>query len=162
MAHVNNGRMTAEIDGDFVVFLIGMRVNKAWKLHKWIPVARAMAPMLRVLSKNKDLGLLSYHVWVGPRGPLLVQYWRSVADLERFATDGSLPHQPAWRAYNKKVASDGDVGVWHETYIVTDGGYEAVYANMPQFGLAKAGQHLPISAATFAAHRRAANAVREN
>ena len=35
-------RLTAEMDGDFVVFLIGMRVNKPWKVHKWLPVARAM------------------------------------------------------------------------------------------------------------------------
>ena len=160
MARVVNGRMTAELDGDFVVFLIGMRISKAWKVHKWIPVARAMSPMLRVLSTKKDLGLLSYNLWVGPRGPLLVQYWRSVADLERFAKDGTLPHQRAWRAFNKKVGASGDVGVWHETYIVTDGSYEAVYANMPRFGLAKAGQHLPINAATFAAQRRTANAVR--
>jgi hypothetical protein len=160
MARVTNGRMAAELDGDFVVFLIGMRVNKAYKLHKWIPVARAMGPMLRVLSKNKDLGLLGFNTWIGPRGPLLVQYWRSVADLERFATDGSLPHQPAWRAFNKKVAGGGDVGVWHETYLVKDGAYEAVYANMPRFGLAAAGTHVPISASTFAAQRRAANAAR--
>ena len=26
-------RMTAEVDGDFVVFLIGMRINKPWKVQ---------------------------------------------------------------------------------------------------------------------------------
>ena len=35
MAKVNNQRMTVEIEGDFVVFLIGMRLNKPWKIHKW-------------------------------------------------------------------------------------------------------------------------------
>jgi hypothetical protein len=29
--------MAAEMDGEFVVFLIGMRINKPWKLHKWLP-----------------------------------------------------------------------------------------------------------------------------
>jgi hypothetical protein len=28
-----------------------------------------------------------------------------------------------------------DVGFWHETYAVPAGGYEAVYGNMPLFGL---------------------------
>jgi hypothetical protein len=162
MARVVNGRMTADLDGDFVVFLIGMRINKAWKLHKWIPVARAMTPMLRALAKNKDLGLLAVNTWIGPRGPLLVQYWRSVADLERFARDSSLPHQASWRAFNQKVGASGDVGVWHETYIIKDGGYEAVYANMPRFGLARAGEHQVISPATFAAQRRAANATHQD
>jgi len=29
-------RMSAEADGDFVVFLIGVRVNKFWKMHKFV------------------------------------------------------------------------------------------------------------------------------
>ena len=35
MARIINARMTAEIEGDFVVFLIGFRVNKFWKVWKW-------------------------------------------------------------------------------------------------------------------------------
>ena len=145
MATVARGRMSAEIDGEFVVFLIGMRVNKPWKLHKWLPIARAMFPMLRVLAKEEDLGLLGYTMWVGPRGPMLVQYWRSFEQLERFARDTSLPHHPAWRAYNKRVGTDGDVGIWHETYQVGPGRYECLYANMPAFGLAAAGRHVPVA-----------------
>ena len=34
MASIINKRMAAEIEGDFVVFLIGMRINKPWKLHR--------------------------------------------------------------------------------------------------------------------------------
>ena len=34
MSKVVNGRYTAEIDGDFVVFQIGMRINKPWAVHK--------------------------------------------------------------------------------------------------------------------------------
>ena len=34
MATVLAKRMTAEVEGEFVVFLIGMRVNAFWKLHK--------------------------------------------------------------------------------------------------------------------------------
>ncbi len=36
------GRHEANIEGDFVVFLIGMRINKPWKIHRWWPVLRAM------------------------------------------------------------------------------------------------------------------------
>ena len=35
MARVMAERMCAQIDGDFVVFLIGMRVNKPWKVWRW-------------------------------------------------------------------------------------------------------------------------------
>jgi hypothetical protein len=154
------GRHVAHIDGDFVVFLIGMRVNKPWKLHKWIPVARAMGPMLRELSRHKDLGLLGYHGWFGPSGPLLVQYWRSVEQLEDFAKDARLPHRPAWKRWNQAVGDSGDVGIWHETYVVHDGTFEVLYGNMPTFGLAAAGKPVPLNRATrSAAGRRAANAA---
>lgn len=160
MAKVVPGRMTGTIDGDFVVFLIGMRVNKPWKLHKWIPVARAMGPMLRELSKHKDLGLLGYHLWIGPTGPMLVQYWRGVEHLEAFARESSLPHRPAWRAYNVAVGSSGDVGVWHETYMVPAGSYESVYANMPAFGLARAGSHTPVRSGMHnSSQRRVSNSA---
>jgi Domain of unknown function (DUF4188) len=154
------GYMTAEIEGDFVVFLIGMRINRPWKLHKWIPVSLAMAPMLRELSRRKELGLLGFTSWISPTGPLLVQYWRSVEQLEAFAKDGRLPHHRAWRRFNKAVGGNGDVGVWHETYQVREGAYENIYANMPRVGLAEAGRHVPVTRTTrTAAARRAANAA---
>src|ERR1700709_2069305 len=118
MASVVKGRMTAAIEGDSVAFMIGLRVNKPWKLHKWLPVARAMAPMLRILSRREELGLLGMHTWVGPTGPPLGQYWRGPERLNRCASDSSLPHHAAWRAFNRRVSVDGDVGIWHETYQV--------------------------------------------
>jgi len=37
MTKVVPKRVAAQIEGDFVVFLIGMRINKPWKVHKWLP-----------------------------------------------------------------------------------------------------------------------------
>jgi len=161
MARVTPARMSADLDGDFVVFLIGMRINKPWKLHKWLPVARAMGPMLRVLSQRKDLGLLGFTSWFGPNGPLLVQYWRTFADLERFARDTSLPHHEAWRRFNSRVGTDGDVGIWHETYAVPAGQHESVYVNMPVMGLAAAGAQVPVAARGDSAGQRLRFAVRQ-
>jgi hypothetical protein len=45
--------------------------------------------------------------------------------------------------FNRNVGSNGDVGIWHETFLVRNGAYECVYNNMPRFGLAKAGDHMP-------------------
>ena len=42
MARTINQRMTVQFEGDFVVFIIGMRINRFWKFHKWLPVAMAM------------------------------------------------------------------------------------------------------------------------
>src|SRR3954466_7733817 len=97
MSKVIPGRMTAEIDGDFVVFLIGMRINKPWKLHKWLPVFVAMPRMLKELQGRPEAGLLGVTMAFG----VIVQYWRSFDHLERFARSQDASHWPAWVAFNK-------------------------------------------------------------
>jgi hypothetical protein len=41
------------------------------------------------------------------------------------------------------VHSRADVGIWHETYMVSAHQYEAIYSGMPPFGLGKAGRLVP-------------------
>jgi hypothetical protein len=137
MARVIPERMTAEIDGEFVVFLIGMRINKPWKIHKWLPVFLAMPRMLRELKGRADSGFLGSM----SAGTMIVQYWRSFDDLERYARSRDHQHWPAWVAFNQRMAaSRGDVGIWHETYSVAAGKYETVYSGMPPTGLGAAGR----------------------
>ena len=143
MANIVEGRQTAHIEGDFVVFLIGMRINKPWKINRWVPMASKMRPMLKALSSDPDSGLLSFETGWMNRGPILIQYWRSFDHLNRFAKDPALPHLPAWRWYNKLIKATGDVAIWHESYIVRAGEYESIYGNLPRFGLAKAGELAP-------------------
>lgn len=145
MSRIHRTPHTAEIDGDFVVFLIGMRPNRLWKLWKWWPVFLAMRPMLKELAAHPEKGMLgATFAWI--RGPAVVQYWRSFSDLERFARASDDPHLPAWRRFNLAVGSSGDVGIWHETYKVGAGEYECIYRGMPVHGLAAAGRHVPVRA----------------
>jgi hypothetical protein len=150
---VKSGRFTANIDGDFVVFLIGMRFNRPGKVWKWLPVVQAMPKMLRALGEHPELGCLGYQQWFG-RTTILVQYWRDFDSLDRFARDTALPHLAPWREFNKRVRNSGDVGIWHETYKVRAGEYEAIYANMPIFGLAKAAASVAVDARTQSAAAR--------
>jgi Domain of unknown function (DUF4188) len=143
MAEVRAERCTGEIDGDFVVFLIGARINKFWKVHKWLPVMTAMPRMLAELGRAPELGLLHARLHFGFPNVMVVQYWRSFEHLHRYATDRSLAHLPAWKAFNQAIASNGDVGIWHETYLVRAGAHESVYNNMPPFGLGLAGRLVP-------------------
>jgi Domain of unknown function (DUF4188) len=114
-----------------------MRINKLWKIHKWLPVAMAMPRMLKELDKNPDLGFLGAHTWFS-RTVIVLQYWRSVEELQAYAKNRDSAHLPAWAAFNRAVGKSGDVGVWHETYRTREGDYETVYVNMPPFGLGKA------------------------
>lgn len=139
MAAVVPKRVTAEIEGDFVVFLIGLRINRPWKVHKWLPMFRAMPSMIRELEGRPESGFLGHIMSFG----VIVQYWRSFEHLEAYARDPDQLHWPAWTDFNKRVGgSRGDVGIWHETYKVHAGEYECVYSGMPPFGLAKASSML--------------------
>ena len=87
MAKVIAQRMTAQVEGDFVVFLIGFRINKPWKIHKWLPVFLAMPRMLRELAAHPESGFLG-HV-MSPR--VIVQYWQSFDHLEAYRTSRLRP-----------------------------------------------------------------------
>ena len=156
MSTVIPARFTAQTDEPFVVFLIGMRVNKIAEFRKWTSVALAMPPMIKELMTHPEKGCLGiesfFSLW--PLTTCMVTYWRSFEDLEHFARSKDDPHLAAWREFNKRVGQDGTVGVWHETYLVPARQYEAVYANMPPFGLAKATAHVPAVGRRETARRR--------
>jgi hypothetical protein len=144
MTDVVPGRMTHAYDGDLVVFLIGMRINRPWRLDLWLPVFLAMPAMLAELSKDKESGLLGYRLTFGAGGPLLVQYWSSHEKLYRYASDREAAHRPAWAAFNRRARkAPGAVGIWHETYVVERA--ESIYSGMPVSGLAAATSIVPVA-----------------
>ena len=147
------GRMTADAPPGTVAFLIGMRINRPWKIRQWLPVATAMPRMLRELVAHPDLGLLAHRSYVSGLTLLTVQYWRSADDLDRYARSLDHAHLPAWREFNRRVRDNGDVGIFHETYVVDR--HETVYANMPEdFGLGGATSLVPLAGrGQRAAHR---------
>jgi hypothetical protein len=153
VAQIAGRRMRAEIDGDFVVFLIGARFNS--KLHlarSFLDVGgrRGMTHMLQYLMAHPEKGLLGFQ----QLGLInLVQYWRSFDHLEAFARDEDDPHLAVWREYWQRVAQSDRTGIWHETYLVRAGEYEGIYGNMPRFGLGKAGRLVPASQSSSARTR---------
>jgi len=142
MAVIFPGRYTAQSDEPFVVFLIGMRVNRLLAVRSWTRVAAAMPPMIDELRRNPELGLLHAEFFVYWRGVGVVQYWRSFEHLHAYAHAQNEAHLPAWAGFNRRIGGNGSVGIWHESYTVTSGQFECVYANMPRFGLAGATKHV--------------------
>lgn len=140
MAEIKQGRWTAQIEGDFVVFLIGARIQPRHPLRSLRDlsgVKRGMRGMLEHLTEHPEKGLLGFQT--SGISTLVIQYWRSFEHLEAFASDQSDPHLAAWRRYWKRVGRSDRTGIWHETYLVRAGEYESVYGNMPPFGLGRAG-----------------------
>jgi hypothetical protein len=137
------GRYTAQTDEPFVVFLIGMRVNRLLAVGRWVQVVRAMPPMLEELKRHPELGMLHAEIFLYWRGIATVQYWRSFEHLHAYAHARDAKHLPAWAEFNRRIGGNGKVGIWHESYLVAPGQYECVYANMPRFGLTRAVEHVP-------------------
>ncbi len=140
--HIHPERLTVSPDQSFVVFLIGARVNRWWKVPMIWAVASAMGRMMKELEADPDSGLLAHEAYTG-RTTLMVQYWRSKEDLLAYSRSKESAHVPAWRAWIKRWGLGGSMGIWHETYVVAPGRYEAVYHHMPAFGLGKVGPLVP-------------------
>jgi hypothetical protein len=152
MAKIAGRRMAGEIDGDFVVFLIGARPNSMLRLpqvFRDLGGRRGMKHMLDHLMSSPEKGLLGYEMGF----PTIVQYWRSFEHLEAFAKNTDDPHLEVWRDYWRRVGKSTRTGIWHETYLVRAGEYEALYGNMPPHGLGKAGRLVPAANASSARER---------
>ncbi|MDW3940207.1 DUF4188 domain-containing protein [Staphylococcus saprophyticus] len=149
---MNQGRYTVLPNESVTVFLIGLHINKWYKVHHWLPVLLAMPPMLSELSKDKSLSCLSYEMLFKYRGVMIVQYWETNEKLLSYA---KMPvHLKAWRKFSKKLKHNEAVGFYHETYNVDSHQYENIYINMPDFGLGKALGNEPVSKATHTAKQR--------
>ncbi len=159
MATIFPGRYAAQASQPFVVFLIGMRINRPLAVRSWTSVARSMGPMLAELRRNPELGLLHAEFFFYWPGVALVQYWRSFEHLHAYANSRDAAHLPAWAEFNRRIGSNGAVGIWHETYAVKPGEFECVYANMPRFGLARAAGHLPAMGRMHGARSRMSTAT---
>ena len=130
MSKVFPGRYAAQSAEPFVVLLIGMRVNRILALRRWTRVAAAMPPMIAELKKDPALGLLHVEFFVYWRGVAVVQYWRSFEQLHAYAHARDAKHLPAWAEFNRRIGSNGAVGIWP-------------YVNMPRFGLGAAAEYIP-------------------
>jgi hypothetical protein len=137
------GRYTAQSKDPFVVFIIGMRINRMLAISSWTRVAAAMPRMIRELKRQPELGMVHAEFFLYWRGVAVVQYWRSFDDLHAYAHAKSAAHLPAWAEFNRRIGNNGVVGVWHESYTIGPGQYEAIYANMPRFGLGGALGYVP-------------------
>jgi len=154
MTEINQGRWTAQIEGDFVVFIIGARLEKTHPLRSLRDLGEfknGMRAMLAHLTQHPEKGLLGYQN--AGISTMVIQYWRSFETLEAFARDDGDPHLATWRSYRKRVATSDRTGIWHETYLVRAGEYESIYGNMPPYGLGKAAELVKIGADSRARSR---------
>ncbi|MDF0529667.1 DUF4188 domain-containing protein [Tsukamurella sp. 8F] len=129
---------------DLVVFVLGMKVHRPWRVDQLgfatIAMFRMQAELERNLRDDASLGYLGGFNALAKQGPIVVQYWRSFEELERYARSDDHRHRPAWlKMYQLTHSARGvGYGLWHETYRVPAGEHEAIYGNMAGEGLGRA------------------------
>ena len=132
--------MVGDIEGDIVVYISGMRLNKLRAIPQWIAAGRTLAKMFDRLEADPDSGFLGYQpAFMGIRTGAAIRYWRSLEDLKRFVRDQNDLHVPTWKWYNETVDIDGGVRFWAELYVVESGRYETFYRNIDPTGLGAVG-----------------------
>jgi hypothetical protein len=147
---IHNGAFTAKTENGFVVFIIGVRLNKIFAFFKWLSVIKAMVPMIKELYQNPELGFIQEQTVIGWRTVTTIQYWRSYEQLEAY-TYGKT-HSKAMKKFHQKIGKSGAIGLYHETYKIEKD--ESLYINMPIYGLAKAFEHVPITKELNTARKR--------
>jgi hypothetical protein len=136
------GRCAAQSDQPFVVFLVGMRVNRIFAFGSWRRISATMHPMIAELKPDSLLGLLPARFFLDWRGVGLLQDSLSFERLDACAHARKAAHLPAGAEFNRSIGGNGSAGIWQETYTAA-GQYESMYDRMPRFGLGAALQHLP-------------------
>jgi hypothetical protein len=110
-----------------------------------------MPRMLKKLKARPEPGFLGRV----QSGLTRVQYWRSFEYIQAYARAPNGRHWPARVAFNKRTGRGrGDIGIWHETYLVRAGAYGAIYSGMPAQRLGAAGRQPRIVRRVAAARRR--------
>ena len=145
MARVVSGRATAQFpsevgtygpepsQGSLVVFNLGIQFNHP--LGVMAPgvkeINNAFLAMSVDMMKRKDeLGLISVSHWranerESNNSMLISYYFKDAEKIQQFANEEL--HLGARNAYYARRPEH--VGIYHETFVVKDGGYESLYGN---------------------------------
>jgi hypothetical protein len=111
--------------------------------RRWsaVPHVRGLARALDRAADEAiraDAGLLrSERFALGLRHLGALQYWRSFEALD--AWSHRPPHSDWWRRAVDRMRRRGDLGVYHEAYLVPRQGIESIYLDCPPIGLASFG-----------------------
>ena len=138
---INQGRYYARQEQDFVLFVLGLRVNHYWNFREVLKLYRLIPKVFAEARQLGGIGYLGGTYRFTLREPLIIQYWQSMDALQRFAHDPAHSHAQIWKLYHATAGKSGSIGIWHEAYHIVPKGQQSNYFNMPFTGM---GQFSPI------------------
>ena len=117
-----------------------------------------MCVAARILISSQPLVRIRGHLLIGAMvhdPAVATESERPIDALESYARNPRARHAPVWRAWNRLASDDcNGAGIWHETFKVAAGSYEAIYQNVPVIGLQRAGRPLTVTEAKDSARAR--------
>lgn len=132
MIAIMKGRRTARTDEEFVVFIMGMRINRWWMIHCWRPVILAMTGMTHEFVQQPKRGWLGSKAWFERAVAIIQHLWPFDAPAT-YTKAQDRSHVPTLAGFNRKIGNDGTIGICNETYRIAPGWCGNVFANMPAF-----------------------------
>ena len=145
MGKLNESRMIADLEGEFLVFVIELQIHKLWRFRQWYPAVKGMNRMLFELIEKKEFGLLHFEYRFSFRKQFFLMYWRSYEHMHDWALNKNASHIPGWQMLNQLMKDHPDIiGFWHESFVVQPYQYESFYRNVPTVGLGGAGELIPL------------------
>ena len=78
-------------------------------------------------------------------GITMIQWWRSTEDIYAYASSTDHRHREAWlEFYRRAKDAPRALTIWHETYAVSPGGAESLYATDQPYGLGTVAGVVPV------------------
>jgi hypothetical protein len=133
---------------DLVVIYLGMRVEEP----RGLETLKTLGPQIEAAVGERPDGLLLHEQLTYSEEPLHVgmrQYWRDFDSLQAWSL--TLPHKRWWTEY---LRDRGGTSFWHETYF-RRGGFESIYVDAADTGMAQFAPRRPAIGPMFAARDRA-------
>lgn len=128
-------RYSATLDGDFVLFIVGMRINRLCAIHIWPAILLRALRIIRSATPGAN-GLLSREIVISGKGIALITYWDDFDQWEEFGNSDNH-HRSSWKYFYERVINSKAVGLWHELYSIKQGEYQTIYMQMPPKGLSR-------------------------
>ena len=129
-------RVVASLPGsiaELALARIGL-IARRWSARGAVRSLAKAAERAATEAKVAGAGLLHAERFAAGTGHVvLLQYWRDYESMEAWTR--RPPHSEWWRSAVDRMRRKGDLGVYHESFLVPRANVESIYLDSPPVGL---------------------------
>ncbi|MFM7316336.1 MAG: monooxygenase family protein [Isosphaeraceae bacterium] len=119
------------LEGGFCMIRLGIIARRVWAMPYVLKFRKAIDRSARVAA-SQGAGLYkSELIIMGWNHFGYIQHWKDVDSL--LAWSHAEPHTNWWKEAAERQRRRGDFSIYHETYIATPNGFEAIYLGLGEW-----------------------------